>query len=125
MIRIYLMLGTIAVVVSAAAFAYKYVNDMQDQLLTLRENNVLLEQANVVNQETISQMEQDQARNQELVNNLQAELQVANQGVQQLRRVLADHDLTRLVIARPGLIETRINNATQDLFNQLRADTAQ
>ena len=125
MIRIYLMLGTIAVVVSAAAFAYKYVNDMQDQLLTLRENNVLLEQANVVNQETISQMEQDQARNQELVNNLQTELQVANQGVQQLRRVLADHDLTRLVIARPGLIETRINNATQDLFNQLRADTAQ
>lgn len=125
MIRVYLMLGTIAVVVSAAAFAYKYVNDMQDQLLTLRENNVLLEQANVVNQETISQMEQDQARNQELVNNLQAELQVANQGVQQLRRVLADHDLTRLVIARPGLIETRINNATQDLFNQLRADTAQ
>lgn len=125
MIKFYIMIAVIAVIGGTVAGGYKYVNDMQEQLLTLRGNNVKLEQANEVNQATIGRMETDRVRSEELNRNLQAELQTAYAGAQVLRTTLARHDLTRLVLAKPGLIETRINDATQDLFNQLRIDTAQ
>lgn len=125
MIKFYIMIAVITVLGGAVAGGYKYVNDMQEQLLTLRDNNVKLEQANEVNQATIGRMETDRVRSEELNQNLQAELQTAYAGAQVLRTTLARHDLTRLVLAKPGLIETRINDATQDLFNQLRIDTAQ
>ena len=125
MIKFYIMIAVVAVIGGTVAGGYKYVNDMQEQLLTLRGNNVKLEQANEVNQATIGRMETDRVRSEELNRNLQAELQTAYAGAQVLRTTLARHDLTRLVLAKPGLIETRINDATQDLFNQLRIDTAQ
>lgn len=33
------------------------------------------------------------------------------------------HDLARLALARPGLIEPRINNGTEEVFRQLEADS--
>ena len=38
-------------------------------------------------------------------------------------RIFADHDLTKLARAKPGMIETRANNATADVFRQLEEDS--
>lgn len=37
--------------------------------------------------------------------------------------IFRKHDLTRLSLAKPGLIESRINSGTQDVFDQLEEDT--
>ena len=34
------------------------------------------------------------------------------------------HNLSKLAIAKPGLIETRVNNATKDVFDSIEKDTA-
>jgi hypothetical protein len=33
------------------------------------------------------------------------------------------HDLQRLALARPGLIEPRLNNGTQEVFRQMEEDS--
>ena len=33
------------------------------------------------------------------------------------------HDLQRLALARPGLIEPRLNNGTQEVFRQMEQDS--
>lgn len=37
--------------------------------------------------------------------------------------IFARHDLTRLAAAKPGLIETRINKGTKDVFDSIENDT--
>lgn len=37
--------------------------------------------------------------------------------------IFARHDLTRLAAAKPGLIETRINRGTKDVFDSIENDT--
>jgi hypothetical protein len=34
------------------------------------------------------------------------------------------HNLSKLAIAKPGLIETRVNNGTKDVFDSIEKDTA-
>ena len=55
---------------------------------------------------------------------LKSYLQDAEAVTDNLRKILNDHDLTRLVLAKPGLIETRINNATQELFDSIESSTS-
>ena len=38
--------------------------------------------------------------------------------------IFARHDLSRLAAAKPGLIETRINKGTKDVFRTIENDTA-
>lgn len=54
---------------------------------------------------------------QERINNQTAE-------VDELRKKLIEHDLTKLALEKPGLIENRINNATKKLFDDIRSSTA-
>ena len=35
------------------------------------------------------------------------------------------HNLTKLALARPGLIETRVNNGTKDVFDSIESDSAE
>lgn len=123
MIRIYIMLGVLAFC-SAISFAgYKYVTNMQNQIITLTANNKLLENTVKTQQETIKRTEAARVQFEENNRKLTLSLQQAETGMDELRQKLTDHDLTKLTIAKPGLIENRINNATQELFNQLRTDT--
>ena len=35
------------------------------------------------------------------------------------------HNLNKLALARPGLIETRVNNGTKDVFDSIESDSAE
>jgi hypothetical protein len=58
-----------------------------------------------------------------LNNELQSNLREAEAGLDQIRSTLSDHDLTRLALRKPGLIETRINNGTKEVFDQIEIDS--
>ena len=52
------------------------------------------------------------------------DLQKAEEYGNRLSRTLREHDLTRLTLQRPGLIETRVNDATAQVFSDLESITA-
>lgn len=121
--RIYIALAIVAIV-SAVSFAgYKYVTNMQETIITLTANNQLLTNTVETQQETIKRAQLVARQSQETARVLTVNLQEAEQGLDELKQKLTNHDLTKLTIAKPGLIENRINNATQELFDQLRSDT--
>ena len=89
----------------------------------LRDNNAKLEVANQTNQETIKKMGEDTVRLGELNNTLNSSLQKAERYGDQLRETLNKHDLTHLANKKPGLIEKRMQDATDKLWNDIESIT--
>lgn len=102
---------------------YYYHKTSQRALETLREHVVILEQANVKNIKTIEQLRADYSKYVQLSKELEEENRKARRDVNELREKFIDHDLTKLSIAKPKLIEKRINDGTQKVFNDIRNDT--
>ena len=124
MFKIYAILAIVALLTTVGASGFVYVSNLQERVGTLQANNAKLEGAVRTQQETIKRATEDAKRFEQLNTQLSADLKAAEAGIDQLRSTLANHDLTRLTLAKPGLIQTRINNATNELFKQLNADTA-
>ncbi|MEK9896070.1 MAG: hypothetical protein VW518_06550 [Burkholderiaceae bacterium] len=103
---------------------YYYYTSTQATIQQLRENNLVLEQANKTNQETISQMEQAAELSKKLNKELSDKYNQSESRVNSLRDKLIDHDLTNLSMKKPGLIEKRINNGTKKAFEHLESITA-
>lgn len=101
------------------AVGYFYYNDTQDRLAQLRENNTRLEIAAQTSQETIGRMQADAIQFAEANTKLREELDEAEEYSDDLASKLRRHNLTVLTLQKPGLIETRVNNATAKLFDEM------
>jgi len=101
------------------AVGYFYYNDTQDRLAQLRENNTRLEIAAQTSQETIGRMQADATQFAEANTKLRKELDEAEEYSDDLASKLRRHNLTVLTLQKPGLIETRVNNATAKLFDEM------
>jgi uncharacterized protein YeaO (DUF488 family) len=101
------------------AVGYFYYNDTQDRLAQLRENNTRLEIAAKTSQETIGRMQADATQFAEANTKLREELNEAEAYSDDLASKLRRHNLTVLTLQKPGLIETRVNNATAKLFDEM------
>ena len=124
MIRIYIMIVVIGLVGGAVYAAKYYYDTTQATIATLRENNAKLETANQLNQETIAKQQKDAIQLAELNNQLTVDLQKAEQYGDELRATLNKHDLTHLANKKPGLIERRMQNATDKLWDDLESLTS-
>jgi len=123
MIRIYIMIVIIGMLGGAAYAAKYYYDTTQATIATLRENNAKLETANQINQETIAQQQADAIKMAELNSQLTSDLQKAEQYGDELRSTLNKHNLTHLANKKPGLIEQRMQNATNKLWDDLESIT--
>lgn len=117
--------------VVAAALAYgghwlivREKNRTIDQQLArieqMAETNRGLLIANELNSQVIRELENRMARQNQQIARLQT---TNNQLVTQRDQYMAifrRHDLTRLALARPGLIQNRINSGTQDVIDELQ-----
>lgn len=112
------------VVTTLGGGVYYYYTSTQATIQQLRENNLVLEQANKTNQETISQMEKAAELSKKLNKELSDKYNQSESRVNSLRDKLIDHDLTNLSMKKPGLIEKRINNGTKKAFDYLESITA-
>jgi hypothetical protein len=124
MIRIYLTLALVAILGLGVWGAKHYYDSSQEKIRALTENNVVLQVANTANLQTITQMAENSAAQQERISELDQRMEAAETYQDQLIKTLQDHDLTRLSMQKPGLIETRINDATQQIFAAIESDTA-
>ena len=123
MIRLYIMIVVIGLVGGAVYGAKYYYDTTQATIATLRENNAKLETANQINQETIAKQQEDAIKLAELNNQLTSDLQKAEQYGDELRSTLNKHNLTHLANKKPGLIEQRMQNATNKLWDDLESIT--
>jgi hypothetical protein len=119
MIKVYLFLIIMGVLGSVGYGGYMYYKDTQDRIAILTKNNATLEVAAQLQEETINTMIEDVQRNSELNRELQKELQIAEKYGDQLRNTLRKHNLTHLANKKPGLIERKMQNATNRLWDDL------
>jgi len=98
---------------------YREYNDMKDRIETLRENNVKLKIVAEENQKALEQAQEFATDMNERNQELQVGLQEAEVYTDKLRGKLQRHDLTLLSLKKPGMIETRVNNATKKVWNEI------
>ena len=119
MIKVYLFLIIMGVLGSVGYGGYMYYKDTQERIAILTKNNATLEVAAQLQEETINTMIEDVQRNSELNRELQKELQIAEKYGDQLRNTLRKHNLTHLANKKPGLIQRKMQNATNRLWDDL------
>ena len=96
----------------------------EKRLSVLTENNAKLTIAARTNQDTIDKLTQDYEQQQELNSELKIKLTAAEAYGDELAKKFREHDLTMLTLKKPGLIERRVNSATQKILNDLESSTA-
>ena len=102
---------------------YYYYKDTQSRIQTLTENNSKLEVATQQQEQTINTLIEDREKFEELNKELQVKLDKANQYRDTLIDKLRKHDLAKLSLKKPGLVEKKINNGTKNLFRSLESLT--
>ena len=90
---------------------------------TLRENNAKLVSATQIQEETISQLQNDMALQGQSLLELQAKGQEIQKEMDRYLDIFKRHNLTKLAAAKPGLIETRANKATKEVFDGIEEDS--
>lgn len=108
----------VAMLVMAGGF-YWYFTSSQNEIATLNQNIATLRSDNArltgkieEQNETIVRLEDTRAQDQETILELSQEFNKARDEVSQLRETFAKHDLNRLSLRKPGLIENIINRGT-------------
>ena len=124
MLKIYMLIFVLAIIGGVGYGAYAYYQDTQQRIATLQQNNAKLETVAKQNETTINSLQESQEKFANLNLELQGKLDEAEKYGDELRKKLHKHDLTRLSIKKPGLIEKRINNGTQKLFDNIESLTA-
>lgn len=123
MFKLYAMLMVIGLLGGAVYGAKYYYDSTQATIQRLSAEKAILDSALEQQTASLNQMQAQMERQNQLNTELQTSLQEANAGLNEMRSKFARHDLTRLAIARPGLIQTRINNGTVDVFREIEENT--
>ena len=116
-------IAMVMTVLATAGMGFLYVKKLQGDLETAQANVAKMEVAVQISEASIATLQRDVVRNAELSANLQKELQKAEQYGDELRATLQKHNLTALAQKKPGLIETRMQDATNKLWDDLRGIT--
>ncbi len=124
MIKLYAIIIIVGILGGAAYGAKYYYDTTQNTIAQLRDNNAKLEVANETNQATIEKMGQDSKRLNELNSELNVNLRKSERYGDELRDTLNKHNLTHLANKKPGLIEKRMQNATDKLWDDLESLTS-
>lgn len=124
MIRVYAILIVLGLLGGAVYGVKYYYDDTQQTIATLNQANASYKA--VVDSQTnaIKEMKANAERQQELISKLNNDLSKAEEDVDRLRHTLSNHDLTLLASKKPGLIESRINNAVKELFEDIESITS-
>jgi|TARA_B100001093_G_scaffold403754_1_gene391829 hypothetical protein len=124
MFRVYILIVVLGLLGGAVYAAKYYYDTTQATIAQLRENNAKLEVANEENQLTISKMEENSVRLNALTDQLNQDLRKSEEYGNELRNTLNKHNLTHLANKKPGLIEKRMQNATDKLWGDLESVTS-
>jgi len=123
-LRIYIMVAVVIAVSGAVISARAYYKETQERIATLHKNNAKMEVVQQQNEVVMKSLTSEATRLNDLNFNLQGKLDAAENYKNELIAKLQKHNLTRLSYNKPGLIEKRINNGTQKIFDSLESLTS-
>jgi hypothetical protein len=118
-----LKIAFVLVALGIAGGGYLYVQKLQSDLETARANVAKMEIAVQTSEASLKLVQEESARLGELNGKLQNDLQKAEQYGDELRATLQRHNLTHLATKKPGLIEPRMQGATDELWKDLESIT--
>ena len=96
-----------------------YINYLGEQVSTLKGNQIVLETQIHEQNESIERYLEQQKNQQVQLNQLEAEKREAMEDVNRLRKTFAKHDLDKLALAKPGLMQSKINKASARVMSTL------
>ena len=123
MLKVYILIVVLGLVGGVVYGGYYYYKDTQSRIQTLTENNAKLETAKAIQDQTIDALIADREKFDKLNKELQVKLDKANDYKNTLIDKLRKHDLAKLSMKKPGMMEKRINNGTKKLFRSLESLT--
>ena len=103
---------------TVAGSAY-WIDRLQDDISTLKGNQLILEAKVQEQNEAIETALNNQKKAQTLMASLEKEKQEAMRDVTKLRKTFARHDLDELTLAKPELMEGKINRASKRVLENL------
>ena len=116
MLKVYMLLLVLGLIGGVGYGAYYYYKDTQARIATLTENSAKLEQAANTQKQTIDVLVADAKKFRELNKELNIKLDAAHDYKNTLIDKLRKHDLAKLSLKKPGLVEKKINRGTKKLF---------
>ena len=118
------MVAVVIAVGGAVMSARAYYKETQERIATLHKNNAKMEVVQQQNEVVLKSLTSEATRLNDLNFDLQGKLDDAENYKNELIVKLQKHNLTRLSYQKPGLIERRINNGTQKVFDSLESLTS-
>jgi len=115
--KLSLILGGL-LVVSVAGSAW-YIDYQADQISTLKGNQVVLETEIEKQNESIQNYLAEKKNQQAQLNQLENDKRAAMEDVNRLRKTFANHDLDELALAKPGMLQSRVNKASNRVMTTL------
>ena len=123
MIKIYILIVVLGLVGGVVYGGWYYYKDTQARIQTLTENSAKLEIAASTQKNTIDTLMADAKKYAELNSQLQKKLEKANDYKNTLISKLRKHNLAKLSMQKPGLVEKKINNGTKKLLESFESIT--
>ena len=109
----------LALIIALSGSCYWLYNENQ----TLKANNVKLETAVAIQEETISSLQNDFALQGKSLLDMQSKNQAIEAEMNRYLDIFKRHNLTKLAAAKPGLIEPKVNKATKEVFDGIEQDS--
>ena len=122
MFKTYIIIAVVGSMVATVGLLY--YRDTQKRLSTVQQNNAKLEVAVQSKEAALNEMTDNFEKQARLNKELSGKLEDAEKYQDDLRSKLQKHDLTRLSIGKPGMMEKRINDDTKKLFSDFESITA-
>tara|TARA_R110000782_G_scaffold102655_2_gene189898 strand:+ start:447 stop:845 length:399 start_codon:yes stop_codon:yes gene_type:complete len=115
--KLSLILGGLLIVTAAGSFYY--IDYLNEQIGILKGNQVVLETEIEKQNESIKNYLAEQKNQQNQLAKLESDKQQAMQDVNRLRKTFANHDLDELALAKPKMLQTRVNKASNRVMSTL------
>lgn len=126
------MLSKLLTLILIVSGAVGYVYYTQTQMTIAELNAQIQTQQNLLTayetreaeqERTINALQENLQKTTEALNAMSSRNQEIEKEMNRYMAIFARHDLAKLAAAKPGLIETRINKGTSDVFRTIEQDT--
>ena len=115
--KLSLILGVL--LIASLGGSFYYIDYLNDQIAILKGNQIVLETEIERQNESIQNYLAEQKNQQAQLNQLEADKQEAMKDVNRLRKTFANHDLDQLALAKPALLQSKVNKASNRVMTTL------
>lgn len=115
--KLSLILGVL--LIASLGSSFYYIDYLNDQIAILKGNQIVLETEIERQNESIKNYLEQQKNQQVQLNQLEADKQEAMKDVNRLRKTFANHDLDQLALAKPALLQSKVNKASNRVMTTL------